>query len=141
MLSLAVVEMTSPIADVQQLLASEPQAAEFRLEPNESLHLSTRSYDQTDYEVHGSCCIAFEVLEDNSKGQLIELNDDDFGEDFTRYWLREGKVIPVSNRSHFSLYYLLYLFGGALLAWLLTRPIRRRALAWAKARATAAAAG
>jgi hypothetical protein len=33
MLSLAVVEMTSPIADVQQLLATEPQAAEFRLEP------------------------------------------------------------------------------------------------------------
>jgi len=33
MLSLAVVEMTSPIAGVQQLLADEPQAAEFRLEP------------------------------------------------------------------------------------------------------------
>ena len=33
MLSLAVVEMTSPIADVQRLLANEPQAAEFRLEP------------------------------------------------------------------------------------------------------------
>ena len=33
MLSLAVVETTSPIADVQQLLAAEPQAAQFRLEP------------------------------------------------------------------------------------------------------------
>jgi len=33
MLSLAVVEMTSPIADVQQLLAAEPQTAQFRLEP------------------------------------------------------------------------------------------------------------
>jgi hypothetical protein len=33
MLSLAVVEMTSPITHVQQLVAAEPQAAEFRLEP------------------------------------------------------------------------------------------------------------
>jgi hypothetical protein len=33
MLSLAVVEMTSPISGVQQILASEPQAAAFRLEP------------------------------------------------------------------------------------------------------------
>jgi hypothetical protein len=33
MLSLAVVEMASPIADAQRLLATEPQAAEFRLEP------------------------------------------------------------------------------------------------------------
>jgi hypothetical protein len=33
MLSLAVVEMTSPITGVQQILASEPQAAAFRLEP------------------------------------------------------------------------------------------------------------
>jgi hypothetical protein len=33
MLSLAVVEMTSPIAEVQRLLASEPLATEFRLEP------------------------------------------------------------------------------------------------------------
>jgi len=33
MLALAVVEMTSPIAEAQRLLDAEPQAAEFHLEP------------------------------------------------------------------------------------------------------------
>jgi hypothetical protein len=108
--------------------------AEFKLEPGESLHLSAAAYDQMDHEPGGSCCIAFKVLEDTAGGQLIELNDDDTSYVLSRYRVREGQVQPVAHRAHFVLYYVGYLVLGGFLAWLLTRPLRRRSLAWARAR-------
>ena len=57
----------------------------------------------------------------------------------SRYRVQDGRVTPISNRADFSLYYLGYFLLGGLLAWLATRPIRRRALAWARSRSVAAA--
>jgi hypothetical protein len=111
--------------------------SEFKLEPGESLHLSARTYDQTDHEVSGSCCIDFRVLEDTPDGQLIELNDDDMSYVMSRYRVRNGQVQPVAHRMDFSLYYLGYFFVGGFLAWLLTRPLRRRTLNWANSRLSA----
>ena len=111
--------------------------AEFKLETGESLHLGTRTYDQTDHSISGSCCIAFRVLEDGPQGQLVELDYDDMSYVRSRYRVRDGQVVPISNRADFSLYYLGYFIGGGFVAWLLTRPLRRRALAWAKARSAA----
>ena len=108
--------------------------AEFKLAAGESLHLSARTYDQTDHEVSGSCCMAFKVLEDSAQGQLIELNDDDTSYVMSRYRVRDGRVEPVAYRAHFVLYYVGYLVLGGFVAWLLTRPLRRRTLAWARAR-------
>jgi len=109
--------------------------AQFKLDPGESLQLSARAYDQADHEITGSCCFAFKVLEDGPNGQLIELDNDDMTYVKTRYRVRDGKVTPLSFRSHFTLYYVAYLVLGGVLAWLLTRPLRRRTLAWARARA------
>ena len=102
------------------------------LEPGESLHLSTAAYDQTEHEVTGSCCIAFKVLEDGPDGQLIELNDDDLTYVTSRYRVKDGRVLPLSHREHFVLFYFAYFFFGGIIAWLATRPIRRRMLAWAR---------
>lgn len=108
---------------------------EFKLDPGESLHLSVASYDQFAQGVGGNCCIDFKVLEDGPEGQLIELNNDDMTYIRTRYRVRDGKVTPVSHRMDYSLYYLGYFLLGGLLAWLATRPLRRRLLAWAQSRA------
>jgi hypothetical protein len=107
--------------------------SELRLEPGESLHLGTRAYDQTEHEITDSCCIAFRVLEDGPDGQLVELDDDDMTYVRSRYRVRDGQVEPLSHRAHFTLYYLAYLLLGWVIAWLATRPLRRRALAWARA--------
>jgi hypothetical protein len=111
---------------------------EFKLEPGESLHLSTTAYDQAAQEITGSCCIAFKVLEDGPDGQLVQLQDDDMTYVMSRYRVRDGRVTPIAHRMDYSLYYLGYLLLGGLVAWLATRPIRRRALAWAAPRPPAA---
>ena len=113
--------------------------SEFKLEPGESLHLSTPAYDQAAHDLSGSCCIAFQVLDDGPAGQLVELQDDDMTYVMSRYRVRDGQVTPLAHRMDYSLYYLGYLLLGGVIAWLLTRPIRRRALALAAPRASHAA--
>jgi hypothetical protein len=115
--------------------------AELKLEPGESLHLSTAAYDQMSEEVTGDCCIAFKVLEDGPNGQLIELHTDDMSYVMSRYRVRDGQVEPLAHRAEFTLYYLAYFFFGGLVAWLVTRPIRRRTLAWARRRGVASEGG
>lgn len=101
--------------------------AELKLAPGESLRLGTPAYDQMmDQEGGGSCCIAFQVLDDGPKGQLIELNDDDLSHVMSRYRVSNGQVLPVAHRAHFTLYYVGYLLLGGLIAWLVTKPLRRR---------------
>jgi hypothetical protein len=102
---------------------------EFKLVPGESLHLDTKAYNQMDQEVIGSCCIAFKVLEDGPNGQVVELHDDDMSYVMSRYRVRDGKVEPLAHRADFSLYYVGYFVLGGLIAWLATRPLRRRLLA------------
>jgi len=115
-------------------------AASFSLAPGESLQLSTRSFDQADGPPPtGSCCLAFKVLDEGASGQLVQLDYDDMSYVQSRYRVQDGRVTPISNRADFSLYYLGYFLLGGLLAWLATRPIRRRALAWARSRSVAAA--
>jgi hypothetical protein len=108
--------------------------AELKLEPGESLQLSTPAYNQMDHETSGSCCLAFKVLEDGPAGQVVEVQDDDMSYVMSRYRVRDGQVTPLAHRLDYSLYYVGYGLLGAFVAWLLTRPIRRRLLAWAKAR-------
>jgi hypothetical protein len=115
--------------------------AELRLQPGESLHLTTPAYNQMDHEVTGSCCIAFQVLEDGPDGQLVELHDDDMTYVMSRYRVRDGQVVPLAHRSDFVLYYLGYFFLGGLIAWLATRPVRRRVLARARGGIAAPAGG
>jgi hypothetical protein len=107
--------------------------ATLALEPGESLHLGTAAYDQADHEVSGSCCIAFTVVDEGPGVQRVELHEDDMGYVMSRYRVSHGQVTPLAHRYDYTLYYLGYFVLGGLLAWLATRPLRRRALAWARA--------
>jgi hypothetical protein len=111
--------------------------AELKLGPGESLHLSTPAYDELGMETTGSCCLAFKVLEDGPGGQVVEVQNDEMSYVMSRYRVQDGRVTPLAHRMDYILYYVGYCLLGAFIAWLLTRPIRRRALAWAKARSTA----
>ena len=108
--------------------------APLALAPGETLHLGTRTYDQMQHDTSGRCCMAFKVLEDGPQGQLVEVNDNDMSFVMSRYRVRDGKVEPIAHRSHFTLYSFAYFVIGGVFAWLLTRPVRRRTLAWASRR-------
>jgi hypothetical protein len=101
------------------------------LEPGESLHLGTAAYDQSEHETD-ACCMWFKVLEDGAAGQLVELHDDDMSYVMSRYRVLDGKVTPLAHRIDYTLYYLGYFVLGGLIAWLATRRVRRRALAYAR---------
>lgn len=106
------------------------------LRAGESLRLGTSAYSDLDLaEVPSSCCIDFKVLDDGPEGQLIEHNVDDMSYLNSRYLVRGNRVVPLSFRSDFSLYYVGYFILGGIVALIVTLGLRRRVQAWSKRRA------